>query len=954
MIRGFLNGFSFLIFSFYSPLLLAQLSNDPLFSWQWYLTNDGTQTIPIGLDPLNTVKQAGIPGVDIAWKEAHPAILAFQKNPVLVAVIDYGVDPTHPDLVGRLSSEGFDFLKKSSTLVDDFGHGTNISGIIAANTNNALGVAGITGPQIKVLPLRVLNKDFKNFVFNNRLISDYVADAIRYAVQKKASVINLSLGWPKLVDTENARRAVQEAISQGVVVVAAAGNDLKQQPTYPCAYPGVICVGAVTNTGELSLYSNWGGKVDVLAPGDYIISTYPQNVESESLRRPGYEALSGTSQAAPIISSMAAILKSFDPTMTVPEVAGRIFAASQRPPNYSGMPAAQYGLPKLTELMKNPSKPIYQVDYKAIESILVDEGSLKTAGSIPVVQLLGSTGPVEFKLLINNKLSGTLKTDELKPGARVLVPWTYQFASLDESADMRFDLQVTDSQGTQKSFAANLAASRKSLDISLDKSFPLPVAIAKTGDWLANNQLGRLAGRAAVVANCGQSTGLPEYFRIKSAGKPEDLNGATLEIISFSPSLQLRALTVPSVTNLVQVIHCKEHLPNDFEWVVTSLWKDESGTTYFQFYFLDKDLKPYSKFPLRRYKSQGNSLDGLIPRNYASSGSFVRHSSGELVPAFLDVGVLPKIDNFDSFDPRSKAVSQHLYFLEPDPKVNSNTAGLTELRLRAFDSKAWMLKYPENSILQPLPQNQKETLSGARKFLFGAFSDLSKPLKILTLTDLAHWELSETSWARVDSMGDRSMVLSPQQFADQMTFVAYTDLQHGSLAWTDSLGRFLGRSEFAYQNVGDPFVGKIIGIYKLVNDQSKYWFLQSHNNLVGFFETASGAQKQATFSLERDSSFEANSFNLLFAPTLVGSSQVPLPGIFVDSTQIVGNRVNVITYNSGQNKLERLLRYSLSIPDACINMAPIRLDFQAGSFSLPLICLPANRDQGLFIAFVQP
>ena len=149
-----------------------------------------------------------------------------ESKQVVVAVIDSGLDVNHPDLEGRvwqnpiceeLSEEerskkpcqGRNFLAKSEEKIgdvsDDTGHGTHVSGIIAANMNGT-GAVGVTKKNVKIMPLKVLSKETTNFVYNNRLITDIVADAMAFAVQNKADVINLSMGWPKLIETPRMKK----------------------------------------------------------------------------------------------------------------------------------------------------------------------------------------------------------------------------------------------------------------------------------------------------------------------------------------------------------------------------------------------------------------------------------------------------------------------------------------------------------------------------------------------------------------------------------------------------------------------------------------------------------------------------------------------------------------------------------------------------------------------------
>jgi thermitase len=171
---------------------------------------------------------------------------------------------------------------------DEFGHGTAISGIIAANIDNQMGIAGIA-PNVDILPLRVLNSQ------GIGIYSD-VAAAIIYATDNGAKIINLSLGGVNA--SSLLQSAVSYATSRGVMVIAAAGNSGVEGALYPAAYPEVIAVGAVDSTLQRSSFSNYGPQVDIYAPGRDILATGKDG---------NYVRVTGTSFAAPHVAGVAAL-----------------------------------------------------------------------------------------------------------------------------------------------------------------------------------------------------------------------------------------------------------------------------------------------------------------------------------------------------------------------------------------------------------------------------------------------------------------------------------------------------------------------------------------------------------------------------------------------------------------------------------------------------------------------
>ncbi|AGT31851.1 peptidase S8 [Geobacillus genomosp. 3] len=226
--------------------------------------------------------------------------LSRGKQTVPVAIIDSGVDLTHPDLVRRLGP-GYNVLADDRPPDDENGHGTHVAGIVASQPNNGEGVAGITWFN-PIMAVKVLNADGYGTSID-------VAKGIRWAVDRGAKVINLSLGnyQPSSVLEE----AIRYADAHDVVLVAASGNDSTSQPSFPAAYPEVISVGAVDPDLSYALYSNYGDYVDVVAPGTNIASTFAGHQ---------YAALSGTSMAAPHVTALAALIRSVNPRLSNDEV----------------------------------------------------------------------------------------------------------------------------------------------------------------------------------------------------------------------------------------------------------------------------------------------------------------------------------------------------------------------------------------------------------------------------------------------------------------------------------------------------------------------------------------------------------------------------------------------------------------------------------------------------------
>jgi type VII secretion-associated serine protease mycosin len=241
---------------------------------------------------------------------------------VVVAVIDSGVSPNHPALAGQVRS-GDDLVQGGTHgWCDESGHGTIIAGIIAGKQTTSSGFYGIA-PGAKILPVRVLRNQQRSFDPND---PHRIATAIRWAVAQGADVINLSVVTPNTTDLA---AAVTFALAHNVVVVAAAGNEgntqLRDQPAYPAAYPGVLAVAGVDENGNHVDTSTPGGYVDVAAPGKQIAGPAPNG------NGYGEFAEGGTSFAAAYVSGVAALARAYRPTESASEIVQRIERAAEHP-----------------------------------------------------------------------------------------------------------------------------------------------------------------------------------------------------------------------------------------------------------------------------------------------------------------------------------------------------------------------------------------------------------------------------------------------------------------------------------------------------------------------------------------------------------------------------------------------------------------------------------------------
>lgn len=283
----------------------VQGPNDPDYSKQWALNNTG--------------EVEGTPDADIDWEEAWTYLMGASMADVVIAIVDSGIDPGHPDLNDKLVA-GYDFVDDDSDPKDGYGHGTHVSGIAAAETHNFEGIAGVAFPlNIKIMPVRVLDDS------GIGTTSD-VAEGIIWAADQGAKAINLSLGT--YFRSRTLRNAVNYAWDSGCVLAAAAGNDGNPRKLYPASYPNAMSVGATDSTDTIASFSNHNDEVDVSAPGVHVYSTFPTYPFGLQEKYPDkscdYDYGSGTSMSTPHVAGLAALLFAQAPNRSNADVRGLI------------------------------------------------------------------------------------------------------------------------------------------------------------------------------------------------------------------------------------------------------------------------------------------------------------------------------------------------------------------------------------------------------------------------------------------------------------------------------------------------------------------------------------------------------------------------------------------------------------------------------------------------------
>ena len=309
----------------------ANQPNDPQFAEQWALNNLGQ----------NGGKERADIDALAAWLKTRGS------EEVVVAVLDSGVDYTHPDLVSNMwfrpdnipqytddelgsfnDERGFNGTSAAGDPMDENGHGTHCSGIIGAEGNNDEGIAGINW-NVRIMPLKFMGRG--GFGTTKDAI-----EAINYAVDRKQKGVNvrvINASWGSTLRSKALEDAIRAAGEQGILFVAAAGNastDNDKRPHYPSNYalPNVISVAATDRNDALTSFSNYGVKtVHIAAPGKDILSTWLNDQ---------YREASGTSMAAPQVAGVAALIVAANPDITVDQLRKKLLSAVDKIDSLNG------------------------------------------------------------------------------------------------------------------------------------------------------------------------------------------------------------------------------------------------------------------------------------------------------------------------------------------------------------------------------------------------------------------------------------------------------------------------------------------------------------------------------------------------------------------------------------------------------------------------------------------
>jgi cell wall-associated protease len=924
--------------------LCAEIS-DPLYNKQWALKNNG-QVIYKAVSDLDRDRVLGIPGNDINWIDT--SLKATPKKDLIVAVLDSGVDIDHPDLKGRiwfndkvctnapnaklLPCNGYNYLDGNNNVTDDVGHGTHVAGVIAAN-RNSIGIAGAADARIKIMPLKVLNSQVSGFVYNGKLITDVIADAMIFAIKNGAEVVNLSLGWPKLIDTIKIRQAFQMAEEQNVMVIAAAGNNSKDLPTFPCAYENVVCVGAIDNRGDLTDFSNYGSKVDVVAPGEYIISTIPTNIESRVLRIANYDVKRGSSQAAPFVTAAIATLKLLHPGLSNDQVRTLLYKSAKPLQKNKLNRFVKFGALDMSNLLSladsNIDAAFINPELKAITEIKFRSSDRRFTFTLPLKN--GSSTDYNGLVCINST-SQALAIDQncfeikdLKGHNKTSVAVSGTISDLSLDSHIKMTIQID-----KNVFATSLVFSR---DLNGDSEVATSLVEGGSFDDMGVISGDRRLSRMTRVMDKFHRLNYPEYFYLERS-KQTATNTVVSLLTNVGGAYVVKTITLPLV-NRVLSIH-RQDLNHDGV-VDTFIYALSAKKDELLFFNLDKNLAPLfgkqSTWAMTLSTFEGLPIDGGSEKfewfklAHPKLGNI-------LVPSIFKTYAMPEADNSKNILDRVTTADNHQYYLNPIVQAD----GSVKVELRVIDSVIAMKKMRKDfhlyedqaiTILKPFPQTNDQAALGEIHELASLDNGVGRTYLELILTSAGIQSKSLSS-----AMGLESALIYP-------IFNAANGLVSKDAVLTSLLNRssaeFLVKSDSGVsgpqvlqQDWENPVIG-LIGGFESAGDKS---FLVENRSSISFLNKNND---RSDLPVYRDSSFPGQNFSESLQPILTDG----LPGVFINSTLIYGERLySMIGTDAG---LVRPLRLSVDIPQGCVPLNPETLSDKTSYYYVFLCAEPGKQ-----------
>jgi cell wall-associated protease len=921
---------------------------DELFPYQWSLLNQG-QTYVKEKDDIHNLPLPGAEGKDVGWKHIYKSI---PKTRPIVAVLDSGVDLDHPELKDSLwknekecglnpkvdndqnklagDCHGWNFTEaidsdEAKSPQDSDGHGTHVAGIIAA-ANNGIGIVGVN-PNALIMPVKVMkDSDSKSEVAT----SESFAQGIIYATNMGAHIINLSLGWPRSLETKHLREAIYYALSQNVIIVAAAGNNNSSEPLFPCAYDGVICTAASTLDGQFAGFSNFGGHIDAVSPGEAILSLAPMLFEPEFFSVPGYDIKSGTSQSSPLLAGLISILKAQEPNLKIDEVFGRLYSAKQNPDKKKFVMGGDVTWAALGQKV---SGPVVRPVLKRVRQIILSGHLTDSKLIVPIrnygeetqnisvkVESVSSGVEVQSESIIVEKL----KSSEVKD-----LTFSVKVTNLQAESHVKIKVIITSDEG-ELSYFNELPISR---DVKTEAAFlKVPFEFTKDALPMGNVINGKIVSYLNTLESYGDDTKKEYYLRrVLKEEKKLEMKVFTRKGSSLVESP--RPMVIESFVSLVNLVRLDLNLDGKSDYLVHTVNEDAKGK-FFQFSFFNDDFKPLWE----NFQSVRVTLDLTVANMNELSFILLDHEilGKMMVPTFFTEGQLPKIDqSLDFFGRWDGSKENRLYYLEPmveDKKfrIRALTTNSWEESVKLELKSKWFETVLVENILPVSVQDARAGVvrviisvgQGTKRNIFISSFDSKKirrgmPLPQLVLQTEGVDTLYAITPTGLDAVGD--------------TYLNIYDRSRSKVVTTKNSEQ-ASQLNYSHDSETDLIVGHIASFE---NGPKRFSVLQTRDELVGL-TTRDGKIMKSSRPKLRYSFFSAKVLSEMYTPVIYNRNGAQSAALYVDSTAVTANRVYLFEEQEG--KLISSIKNSLIVPPTCKALNP-SFSTASGSHEFVFLCL---------------
>ncbi len=869
----------------------------------------------------NTIN--GIEGVDIndLTKVQRQSLGA---NKAIVAIIDSGVDIHHPDLkdkiwefpdcIGKSEEErkslpcfGINVLDNNGDVSDKDGHGTFVAGLIAAK-RDGIGISGVLTENVKIMPIKAIT-NFKGFTYNGKVVTSYIARGIIFAVNNGASVINLSLGIPKVVETPQVVSAIDYALSKNVIVVASAGNNNKRKNIFPCNYNGVVCVGGIDIQGEKVSSSNYGQTVDIYAPGEKLISTIPVGMESTILRIGNYDVKNGTSFAISYISALAAALKikgsiknSYD-FLSILETSNRNFSKDEI------LPAVDYQ----KAFNVNQLRPVILT--KKIDKIAIEKKNDKFFASfeLEIYHPNFENEILDDHICINSKQS--VLRDDIELCKKI------KLSNKLNKVNLQYELKDLDIDSWQE-FEINLVKSSVLKSIDVELLAPVKVSKKKVVSKIAAGAILRIASNIKV----SQLKKVIDYNATKETQDYYALNTRSKRSIFYMKEVDNEYLPSQIIfeedINVISLMKVDMNLDGKLDLFVYGTSKDNREYIMASYSMDGRPL--FGKNSIWHLQaSQFGALDFNRGRAYFN---FIRSNSKDLgdflTPLVSRVFELPQVDNnTDPIDYLENKVKKRPYYLMP-----SVIDGKVRLQIRTIESYSFdekfrnLLDLDYFKSIQFISYTEQDRLSmnsGRSKLIFAVGEVNYNQYYELEFTNTKDFTIKRKGRALQLHKSDIATVRSTRDgdFTDE--FMITRQQERNKLAFKFSHLRRTLRFESDWE---DP-LASILGVFKEGNSYSIY--IEGRYNIHLLKTDGNTILSHSVTSINRESSFPGGNFSQLFQ---LGQLNSTTGLIYSDMQMLFGDSIHLLTSTDGL--ISKKLKYNLAIPNDCALLGHSQIKFE--------------------------